>query len=1621
MYQALSSGVEAGDALTFIEKSAKAARAGLASTFETVDAGTSVMASFAVKGSEIEHVYDKMFETVKRGKIEMPQIAQSIGLVSNIAAQAGVTIDEMFGAIATGSRTNRPAQTIEGFRQSLANIIKPSQEAADLAQKLGIQFDSAALKSKGFAQFLNEVTKATGGNQQEMATLFGDVQALAFVMSITGNQANQLAEDIKGVSEASGTVDAAFAKQMQSLDAQITTFKNSVLQGFTTLFTAIEPFLAGILKFINEHPAAFIAAAIAVGGLTAAYTLLNTNLALFAVTQVPQVLAGLKNIIFLMTNLTLTLQAGTAAEIAAMATGWGALIAVLGIVAYAMQNAGNAIDKANQITLDSINANSQSLKTYQDLSVEAHKLAQEQNQNADIHDRLNAILGRLDPVTQAYIKSLTDEKSQVKALNAELDRNVEIRTATLEAQLRTTAEGILAQQKLKDEQKAYIQDLQQNINETQELMNKPLQDLTGRQLEKVNEGRIRIDLWSQSIVAADEKVSGFNQRLAENEIKLIQSAKGLNLTTEQLRRFFLNAGYSSQQTDILTAAYQNATQSQGTFGSRMSATNGVIDEQTNKIASLRDQLKGLMSETQARVDEKISAMAILAKDKAEAKRQAEFFKKYDVDLQRDLNETKRLTENEKTIREVLQPTPNDDRRTRRPRTPNPAADFRRENSIISGNAQWDKWVYEAASKFGIDPLLIFAQMSGESAFKRGAVSQKGASGLMQLMPGTARGLGVTNIFDPKQNIFAGVKYLRQNLDKFGGNVALALAGYNAGPGAVEKYGGIPPYAETQGYVKKVSDRYQKLKGGKFELGSNFDLEKSLAEQSDKITKETRDAAVLKAIESARTTHVKPDDDVVREYNRILTEEARRTGALQPSFEETQREFSNFRERGNGLPVEKEKTVNDLIRERFDLDAREEEYIARKVNFQEEIAARQEDYNLSLKEAQQDNEIEAAMLAKRNLQLEASVEFGKQQNEQYKSLMDTEVALDVLRRQNADETFVAERRRLAVKSEELSLEKEISNLQDEIANSGVNDSLKIQAAYLRDILDLRSRELDAVISINHSELELSHSMEISNNQIRARVLEHLAQQKTLNESIADGIIQTYEAVADRAGRALDELNEKTKGFLSFIIEPAKAIQHNFIGGFFKTIVNGIFGADIGSQLTKTNNPVARPVVDKLDETNAILRKIAANQGIAATGGNLGSILSGINPGFNPSGVLGGLINFISGGGSHLPGQVGVETGITGINGLPVGQSGGGSILDRIRQVFSTGQGGIFAPRQNVLSGGTSRMGGILGGIGDIAGMVGGIVGGRVGNVISLAGQGASIGSMFGPWGAVIGAAAGGLLGLFMGDPKRKEDKKTNIPNLRQGFADSIKEFKQLIADLDGARITASEAEKQADQIRASIQSGFNIDFKSKKYRKIAQSEIRQQLAEIDRVPGGLMEQLHAAITRRREGEEFKNRFVATFATGVFMDSGFAAQFSDFKRRNGLLSGGTQGVDSLPSLLMPGEIVANQMQQERIRRVAGFDVFAYAGIPNYPKKQKPVKMATGGYIGTAQTSSNSAPPTGAVFNGNIILEGVVALPDAKGYLETPDGKRQVINISREHVRETGITGDGLARDLEKVKNK
>lgn len=935
------------------------------------------------------------------------------------------------------------------------------------------------------------------------------------------------------------------------------------------------------------------------------------------------------------------------------------------------------------------------------------------------------------------------------------------------------------------------------------------------------------------------------------------------------------------------------------------------------------------------------------------------------------------------------------------------------------------------------------------AMRRGTISQEsggrlgvqngrtGATGLFQVMPQnipswTKATLGQSLTVEqfkasPEAQIAVFNKYMGEYLEAAvklaKGNkdiaIRMAAAAWYGGEGKMSRYDDPTKFrADEPSFREYTTSVLGKTKQA-LRLGTKTDINtEKIREQLTQAQKDaavealetiyqktgmlpTEDAAKLiadlrnrKAALSNRLSANLNSSDVISEYksNQPAVEVAAPTGTSI---------INTFAERKLTADQEYVKNLRislGLESERSDQANRYTNLILRQNNLAEEINAKQESYNLALQEAKTDIEVEYRLLSQRNLALEASVKFSQLQNDQYRDLMDIEVDLNVLHRQNADDQFTEQRRLLAAKREQYDLENQITNLQDEIANSGINDSLKIQEAHLRDILDLRNRELDAVIAVNRAQLEVNQAMQISNNQIRAGVYEHLAQQKTINEAIADGINGTFDAVLKKLNSGLDKLNEKTKGFLSFLIEPAKALQANILSRVTASIVDALFPPDIAQMFKLTGNPVLdenKKQTNYLEKIYGVLSGNPLSSGGLSSFGSIGSSGGGIS----------GLIHQILNGGSSSGGVNGTygggmdENGIFSYNGFGIGggasaeAGASGSIWQNLRNLFSTKEGGIFQAQPNLLNGGKpSALGGILNGAGGLATLVGGMIGGRWGGAISMAGTGMQIGSMFGPWGAAIGGAAGFLIGLFS-NSQRKADEKART----QYKVDTLSALDQLIKQLNARppQIQASAAQSQLDDIIKQYTQAASA-LKDKKTRRIALNELSANEAI-----GYRKSQVEQAISgaklyeaRAAAAQDLYSRILPEFAGGVYMDSAFRNQFDSFKRYNGMMPGSYTGRDYIRALIGDGEMVINEPQRLDIIRRVGFDPFE--NIPNYTPQSSPVPKFAEGVSFAATPSVSTSPQINLAPQFNITFENVTPMPGAKMILDTPEGKKEIYDI-------------------------
>ncbi len=188
-YDVASAGfTDAGDAAEILKASARGAVGGLSDLNTVADATTSVLNAYGKSSSEASKIVDGFIQTQNDGKIIVAQYAQQIGRVAPIAAAAGVGIDELNAAISAVTATGVPVEsTFAGLRQAIASVIKPTKEAQDTAKALGLEFSSAAIKSKGFGGFLEDVIDKTGGSEVALTRLFGSVEAVATVLPLAND------------------------------------------------------------------------------------------------------------------------------------------------------------------------------------------------------------------------------------------------------------------------------------------------------------------------------------------------------------------------------------------------------------------------------------------------------------------------------------------------------------------------------------------------------------------------------------------------------------------------------------------------------------------------------------------------------------------------------------------------------------------------------------------------------------------------------------------------------------------------------------------------------------------------------------------------------------------------------------------------------------------------------------------------------------------------------------------------------------------------------------------------------------------------------------------------------------------------------------------------------------------------------------------------------------------------------------------------------------------------------------------------------------------------------------------------------------------------------------------
>jgi gas vesicle protein len=563
--------------------------------------------------------------------------------------------------------------------------------------------------------------------------------------------------------------------------------------------------------------------------------------------------------------------------------------------------------------------------------------------------------------------------------------------------------------------------------------------------------------------------------------------------------------------------------------------------------------------------------------------------------------------------------------------------------------------------------------------------------------------------------------------------------------------------------------------------------------------------------------------------------------------------------------------------------------------------------------------------------------------------------------------------------------EIERLRIELSNDGWGETLVNEALEIAKANQQAREELERILAVRK---QVAGAESLGRDlQSELEFLQRGGRELTEYERTLQKINTDYKDISDSQKEYLLNMAAQVDAQRKFNEEYEQTF--NFIRDAFDILTDESqsFGDNIKNLFKSIADRFKQMVLDMAATwlTNKIFGAGSQGSGGGIFGGIFGG--SGGNGGASSGGgnILSQILGGLFGGGGRAGGTPPFVSNFSGGGSLPTNISSGA----QIRNLAGFG----FLDQKTT---GGGRLPGTIAAIGAITSIAGGLIGGRIGqtigNIGTGVGLGATIGSIIPGVGTVIGAIVGGAIGFFaslFGDPKRKRDKNEKLPALQQGFADALKALRELAANKRAIQSDPQGAISQADTLRGQIASGFGIQFESSKYRKQAQQMIAARLNEADQYI--------------RQIKEFAKKAESASLRPILPEFADGFAYSGFARRNGFLLGGVPNRDSLPSLLMPGEVVLNQMQQSRLQALAGFDILQNVGIPNYQAKADRVQpMATGGFV-TSVTQPNitvQSPPI------ELHLEGVIYTENTKAWLQTKDGQKTVLDIVKDGKKYNGI---------------
>ena len=562
LYSAISAGADTAHAVELVEVAVKAARGGFTDTETAVDGLTSALNAYGMATTEAEGLANKFLVTQNLGKTTFGELASSIGQVAPTAKAAGVSINDLLASVASLTANGiGTSEAMTGMKSALSNVIKPTSDAAKMAEQLGLDFSAAALKSKGWSAFLRDIQEKTGGNTEQMAALFGSVEALNTVLTLTSGQGmslmdktlNEMAANTTALDDAyesmSDTLDVATQKLGTNVQNLGVAIGDALAPALTMLAEAVASVVAGVTEFVEQNPLVVNAMA----GVTVATATLAAGLLVCAKAEAAAEAASgvLKAALDMLTAHPVLLVAAAAAG---LAVALGTVIASAVKAGDEMAGLSEKARKAKQAFQETNRAaQEQSESTLSMVSALEAAVAQEEKTAAqkaailDMVDRLNEAVPGLSLAYDAQADSLNMTTEAIRALvqaekdRAEQEARVDYLTALYEDQQELLARLAGAKEAVAkaEDNVADAAGKSKRMQEAAQSALTAAQANLERYTEELEANRAEVERAEQeynALTSAADGLSGSTAGLTQRTVSLTEAVSGIRGGYELLRQ-----------------------------------------------------------------------------------------------------------------------------------------------------------------------------------------------------------------------------------------------------------------------------------------------------------------------------------------------------------------------------------------------------------------------------------------------------------------------------------------------------------------------------------------------------------------------------------------------------------------------------------------------------------------------------------------------------------------------------------------------------------------------------------------------------------------------------------------------------------------------------------------------------------------------------------------------------------------------------------------------------------------------------------------------------------------------------------------------------------------------------